>query len=80
MKKNTVQLFFFFFFFISTISFSQPLSKGEFRQMFTQGNLMILEGFYDTAVKVFSRLNTSDSSNANVNYKIGICYLHIPGE
>ena len=80
MKNNISRLVFVLSVFISTISFSQTLSKGEFRQMFTQGNLMILEGFYDTAAKVFLRLNASDPSNANINYKTGYCYLHIPSE
>jgi len=80
MRHLAAKLFFVITFFFSGTSFSQSLSKGEFRQMFTQGNLMILEGYYDTAVKIFLQLNTSDPSNANVNYKTGYCYLHIAGE
>jgi hypothetical protein len=79
-KSGLSKIFFLFILFSFSRSFSQPLSKTEFRKMFTQGNLMILEGFYDTAARVFIRLNTSDPSNANVNYKIGFCYLHIPGQ
>ena len=59
---------------------SQTISKGQFRQMFTQGNLMILDNFYDTASKTFLALNQTDPSNANVNYKLGYCYLHLPGQ
>ncbi|MBI4945157.1 MAG: PD40 domain-containing protein [Bacteroidetes bacterium] len=59
---------------------AQPISKGEFRQMFTQGNLMMLDNFYDTACGTFLALNKADPSNANVNYKIGVCYLHLPGQ
>lgn len=80
MKKSYLKLFFFVLFLITKTSYSQSVSNSEFRQLFTQGNLMILEGFYDTAAKVFLKLNTADPSNANVNYKIGFCYLHIPGK
>ncbi|MBI4930340.1 MAG: PD40 domain-containing protein [Bacteroidetes bacterium] len=59
---------------------SQPISKGQFKQYFTQGNLMMLDNFYDTACKTFLALNKTDASNANVNYKIGICYLHLPAD
>ena len=80
MKNIFFKFSFLFILLASSDSFSQPLSKGEFRQLFTQGNLMILEKFYDTASKVFLKLNTSDPSNANVNYKIGVCYLNMPGQ
>ncbi|TAL57857.1 MAG: hypothetical protein EPN85_13075 [Bacteroidetes bacterium] len=80
MKKLFSKLLVLFFLLVSYQSISQPISKSEFKQLFTQGNLMILEKFYDTAAKVFLKLNTSDPSNANINYKIGICYLNIPGE
>lgn len=58
--------------------FAQPLSKSDFRNMFTQGNLMILDHFYDTACRTFLHLYKADPSNANVNYKIGYCYLKMP--
>ena len=48
--------------------------------MFTQGNLMILENNFDSACKTFLVLHKSDTSNAHVNYKVGVCYLHLPGE
>ncbi|MBI3500648.1 MAG: PD40 domain-containing protein [Bacteroidetes bacterium] len=61
-------------------SFSQPLSKSQFRQYFTQGNLMMMDNFPDTAVRTFLTLYKADASNANVNYKIGLCYLRIPSQ
>ncbi|HNO71140.1 MAG TPA: hypothetical protein PKO16_05150, partial [Bacteroidia bacterium] len=56
------------------------MSKGKFRQYYTQGNLMMMEGFYDTAVKTFLVLYQSDPSNANINYKIGKCYMNMSGQ
>lgn len=66
-------------FFTCTL-FSQSMSKGKFRQYYTQGNLMMMEGFYDTAVKTFLVLYQSDPSNANINYKIGKCYMNMSGQ
>lgn len=50
--------------------------KQEFRENFEQGNLMILEQFYDTALQTFLYLRQIDSNNANVNYKVGFLYLN----
>ena len=80
MKNRIAKLFFFLLLLAPFLSFSQPVSKGEFRKMFEEGSRMMLDNFYDTAVKVFLHLNSSDPSNANVNYKVGCCYLHIPGD
>jgi len=73
-------VFLFFYFSFPVRSFAQSISKSQFKELFTQGNLMILDNFYDTACKTFLSLNKADSSNANVNYKIGVCYLHLPGQ
>lgn len=49
--------------------------KSDYRQNFAQGNLLILEGNYPLALKYFMDAYYIDSSNANINYKIGFCYL-----
>lgn len=50
-------------------------NKAQFRDLFTQGNLMMLEGFNDTALRTFLILHDWDPDNANVNFKIGQLYL-----
>jgi hypothetical protein len=80
MKNFSHILLYVFLFSTSVLSFSQPVSKKEFHQLFIQGNLMELEGYFDTAAKVFLHLNTSDPSNANLNYKIGYCFLNLPNQ
>ncbi|MCC7302937.1 MAG: OmpA family protein [Bacteroidia bacterium] len=58
------------------LSLAQPkFDKRVFRDKFTQGNLMLLEGFYDSALTVFLDCRKMDSTNANVNYKVGFLYL-----
>jgi hypothetical protein len=64
------------------LSFSQirPYDKRVFRQQFEQGNLLILEQFYDTALKTFIMLHEMDTANANINYKVGFLYLQLPSQ
>jgi outer membrane protein OmpA-like peptidoglycan-associated protein len=54
--------------------FSQG-TKSDYRENFTQGNLLILEQNYPLALKYFLDAYKIDSTNANINYKIGLCYL-----
>ena len=51
------------------------MNKKEFREGFTQGNLLMMEHFYDTALATFLHIRAMDTTNANVNYKIGVIYL-----
>lgn len=78
MKSLYSRILILSFFLLPYITFTQPLSKSEFRKLFTQGNLMMLEHFYDTACRTFLLLHKADPSNANINYKIGYCYLKMP--
>lgn len=50
-------------------------SKAQFKELFTQANLMMTEGFADTARGTFLLLHEWDPANANVNFKIGQLYL-----
>ncbi len=65
-------LLFFLLIFSSQLTFSQ---KGEYRDRFTEGNYLVLEGNYVQALKNFFEAYAIDSTNANINYKIGFCYL-----
>jgi outer membrane protein OmpA-like peptidoglycan-associated protein len=54
------------------------MDKKKFRQRFTEGNLMILDQFYDTAITTFLYIRQMDTLHANVNYKIGYTYMLMP--
>jgi len=69
MKRITL-LFLLLFSFLNTYS-----QKAEYRQKFTEGNYLVLEGNYSLALKNFLEAYRIDSTNANINYKIGYCYL-----
>ncbi len=46
-----------------------------YKEKFTEGNYLILEENYPQALKVFLEAYKIDSTNSNINYKIGYCYL-----
>jgi hypothetical protein len=54
--------------------------KGTYTKDFDLGNGFLLKNNYAQALQCFSRAYTSDSSTANINYKIGRCYIGIPGK
>ena len=71
MKKKLLFLYLSIF---SASAFSQE-GKGSYRDNFIQGNYLILEQNFPLALKYFKDAYRIDSSNANINYKVGICYL-----
>ena len=71
MKKKSLILFCIF---ISSFSFSQNRNS-DYRKKFTEGNYLVLEGNYVLALQNYLEAYAIDSSNANINYKIGYCYL-----
>lgn len=71
MKKNYLIILFLL---LSSLGFSQ-VSEGDYKDNFIQGNYLILEQNYSLALKYFKDAYRIDSSNANINYKIGVCYL-----
>lgn len=71
MQKNLVLFFSLFIFNSST--FAQ--GKADYRQKFTEGNYLILEGNYALALQNFKEAYAIDSTNANINFKVGLCYM-----
>ncbi|HLC83861.1 MAG TPA: hypothetical protein VJI69_08520, partial [Bacteroidia bacterium] len=49
--------------------------KADYRQKFTEGNYLILEGNYALALQNFKEAYAIDSTNANINFKVGLCYM-----
>ena len=56
------------------------VSAQDYNKLFTEGNFLILEENYVQALKNFLEAYKVDSTNANINYKIGQCYLKIPDQ
>ncbi|MCX8080574.1 MAG: tetratricopeptide repeat protein [Bacteroidia bacterium] len=57
------------------IILSQPKEKERYRELIGEGNLLLLEENYPQAIKVFLQARELDSTNANVNYNLGVAYL-----
>ncbi|MCD6017508.1 MAG: hypothetical protein K0S53_629 [Bacteroidetes bacterium] len=55
-------------------------NKALYREKFTEGNYLMLEQNYVLALKHFKEAYEIDSSSANINYKLGLCYLQSPSE
>ena len=71
MKKINVIVLFTF---ISFCCIAQA-GKSDYYDKFTQGNYLLLEQNYTLALKYFLDAYQIDSTNANINYKLGVCYL-----
>jgi tetratricopeptide (TPR) repeat protein len=68
LKKISVTFFVFFLFFFSIAQ------KSEYKQNFQQGNKYLLKENYPQALESFMKAYRLDSSNANINFKVGYCY------
>ena len=55
---------------------SNAQDKADYRQKFTEGNYLILEGNFPLALKNFREAYAIDSTNANINFKMGLCYFN----
>lgn len=70
--------------FVSTLLFGIYLSnfaqtnedKKNYKEYFTEGSYLILEENYTTALINLKKAYEIDSTNANINFLIGECYLH----
>lgn len=55
---------------------SKAQDQSDYRQKFSEGNYLILESNFQMALKTFLEAYKIDSTSANINYKIGFCYLN----
>lgn len=53
---------------------------GNYKDNFLQGNQLIEEQNYLMALAYFKEAYKVDSTNANINYKMGVCYLNTASE
>ena len=61
-----------------SFSFAQNANSGG--DKFAQGNKLLLKKNYQGALSLFMAAYANDSANANLNYKIGLCYISISGK
>ncbi len=60
--------------------FSQEKENGSYIYYFTEGNQLLEEKNYPRALKMFLKAYAKDSSSANINFKVGYCYLKSANE
>ncbi len=58
----------------------QDLSRADIKQKFVEGNSFFLFEEYSDALPYYLELHKIYPDNNNLNYRIGICYLNIPGQ
>ncbi|MBS1647979.1 MAG: PD40 domain-containing protein [Bacteroidetes bacterium] len=78
MKKSA--LFAVCFLFLNALFVAQEATpvfkdKGSYKKNFLEGNLNIGDMEYDVALKYFLYAYKYDSTTANVNFKVGFCYI-----
>lgn len=61
---------------VSTRLAAQLPTPGLYNENFSQGSILIEEGNWPMALLYFKEAYKTDSSSANINYKVGECYLN----
>lgn len=56
------------------------LKKPTPKQKIAQGDVLFAAEDYQGALPLYLEANKMDPSNANTNFKIGVCYMNIPGK
>jgi hypothetical protein len=62
-------------FVLYTLSFFAQ-DQESFKKQFTEANTLMEENFYDKALPIWLSLLKENPDNFNLNYKVGLCYLH----
>ncbi len=76
MKKLIIALLFFTAINFSLLAQSRIVAdKGSFRKNYIEGNLNIGDNEFDVALQYFLYAYKYDSTTANINFKVGYCYL-----
>lgn len=59
----------------------QQKTSNELKELFSDADFFLAQESYADALHDYNELyNSGFQSNANINYKIGICYLNMPGQ
>ncbi|MBC7864364.1 MAG: PD40 domain-containing protein [Bacteroidia bacterium] len=66
--------------FVAFILICSSVFAQEYKRHFIEGNLLLLEENYSRALTEFQKAYAFDSASANINFKIGFCYLKHPTE
>ncbi len=59
---------------------TEETEKESFKDRFAQANILLEDRYYAIALPIWKDLLEDDPSNANVNYKVGLCLFNISVE
>ncbi len=65
--------------FILSFSVSEVKAQDSFKQIFSDAEYYFFLQDFKEALPLYQSLYKQDSTNANILYKLGMCYLNIPG-
>jgi len=65
---------------VVNLTLISQVENGSYKEKFREGNFLILENNYELALASFKTAYLIDSSSANINYKLGLCYLESVSE
>jgi tetratricopeptide (TPR) repeat protein len=61
---------------IDTNDLEKNLNNASFKQKFETANSFMEDHLYEFATKIWLNLIEEQPTNSNINYKLGLCYLH----
>jgi len=64
---------------VALASFGIVQAQESFKELFNDAEYYFFLKDYKEALPLYNKLYSLDSSNSNIKYKIGLCYLNIPG-
>ena len=60
---------------VSVVSLAQPYGDSKFKQKFNKADALTYDGAYMEALPLLEDMYAYDTTNANLNYLLGVCYL-----
>ena len=58
---------------VAVASFAQPYGDSKFKQKFNKADALTYDGSYLEALPLLEDMYAYDTSNANLNYLLGVC-------
>jgi tetratricopeptide (TPR) repeat protein len=66
--------------FIPLSAFVNSQQREDSRELFDEGDYFFSRGEFEEAAYYFRKLTESDSKNCHFNFRLGECYMNIPGK
>jgi hypothetical protein len=76
MKKSLIKLFLLLL--VTKVTLAVNPLRGDYREIYDQAEENFINQNYTAALALYIRLDSMESGNANINFKIGFCYLNAP--